>query len=122
MSITKPTAVAAQASASNAAGATATGAWVDLTDSYESSVLARITNGGTGPTAACTVRVDLSPDNGTTIYPGAGGSYSAMLAASTVYAASFPLGGDARYARTVFSGNTGQAVTVQADITKVTAL
>jgi len=121
MALTKSTAVA-QASASNSAGGTTTGAWIDLTGSYKSSIVALITNGGTGPTVGCTVRVDLSPDNGTTIYVGAGGRYTAGVANSGVYSALFDLSEDTMYARAVFTGNTGQSVTVQADATKVTAL
>lgn len=112
----------AQASASNAAAGTTTGSWIDLTTSYSASILAKITNGGTGPTIGCTVRVDLSPDNGTTIYSGAGGSYTAGVTASGVFQALFDMPESTMYARTVFTGNTAQAVTVQADVTALTAI
>jgi hypothetical protein len=121
VALTKTT-TAAQASATNTGGSTTTGSWIDVSGAYESSLLALITNGGTGPTLPCTARVDLSPNNGTTVYLGAGGSFAAGTAASAVYSAAFPLGGDAMYARVVFSGNTGQSVTVQADITRIAAL
>ena len=114
--------VAAQASASNAAAGTTTGSWIDLTSAYKASILALIINGATGPTVACTATVDLSPDNGTTVYPGAGGSFQAGITASTTYAAEFSLPEDTMYARVVFTGNTGQAVTVQADATKLTGI
>lgn len=121
MAITHAT-VAAQASASNSAAGTTTGSWIDLTAAYKASILAKITNGGTGPTVACTASIDLSPDNGTTVYAGAGGSYQAGVTASTTYAAEFSLPEDTMYARTVFTGNTAQAVTVQADVTKLTGI
>lgn len=114
--------VAAQASASNAAAGTTTGEWIDLTAAYKASVLVKITNGGTGPTVGCTASIDLSPDNGTTVYAGAGGAYLAGIVASGVYAAEFSLPEDTMYMRTVFTGNTGQAVTVQADVTKLTGI
>jgi len=114
--------VVAQASASNAAAGTTTGSWIDLTAAYKASILALITNGGTGPTVACTARIDLSPDNGTTIYTGAGGAFQAGITASTTYAAEFSLPEDTMYARIVFTGNTAQAVTVQADATKLTGI
>lgn len=120
MTITKLP-LAAQASVSNAALATTTGPWVDLTGAYGASLKVLITNGPTGPTQGCTARVDLSPDNGATVYPGAGGAYLAGVAASASFATAFPLEADEMYARVVFAGNTGQAVTVQADVTKVTA-
>lgn len=121
MALTKSTSVA-QSSASNSAGGTTTGSWIDLTGAYKASILALIANGGTGPTVGCTARVDLSPDNGTTVYVGAGGRYTAGVANSGTYSALFDLPEDTMYARVVFTGNTGQAVTVQADVTKVTAL
>jgi hypothetical protein len=121
MALTKST-TAAQASATNTGGSTTTGSWINITGAYKASILARILNGGTGPTIACSARVDLSPDNGTTVYIGAGGIYQAGTVASTDYAAMFDLPEDALYARVVFVGNTGQSVTVQADVTRVTAL
>lgn len=125
MALTKVT-VAAQASASNTAGSTTTGSWINVGSStyaaYKMSLLAKVTNGGTGPTVGCTVRVDLSPDNGTTVYTGAGGSYLAGTANSGVYAASFDLPEDTMYVRVAFTGNTGQTVTVQSDLTLLTAL
>lgn len=121
MAITHAT-VAAQASASNTAGSTATGSWIDVTASYKTSVLARITNGATGPTVACGCSIDLSPDNGTTTYAAAGGSFTAGVANNGIYAAAFDLPPDTMYFRTVFTGNTGQTVTVIADATKLTGI
>ncbi len=115
--------VPAVASATNAAAGTTTGAWIDLRPYYEKSILALITNGGTGPTLPCTARLDLSPNSGgSPAYIGAGGSFAAGLVASTTYAAEFPLSGAAMFGRVVFVGNTGQAVTVQADVTGITTL
>lgn len=106
---------AAQASATNTAGNTTTGSWINLTTKYEARLSGLITNGGTGPTVACSMIVDLSPDNGTTIYSGAGGQFQAGTTASTTYTGAFPdFAG--WYVRVRFTGNTGQSVTVQADI------
>lgn len=106
---------AAQASATNTATSTTTGSWINLTAKYEARLSGLITNGGTGPTVPCTMFVDLSPDNGTTIYSGAGGQFTAGVTASTSYYGAFPdFAG--WYVRTRFTGNTGQSVTVQADI------
>ena len=121
MAATHSTAVA-QTSTSNTAGSTTTGSWIDLTAVYSSTIYALITNGGTGPTVGCSVRVDLSTDNGTTIYQGVLGTYLAGTANSTTYWFAFSLPPDTMYARVVFTGNTGQAVTVQADIVKLTGL
>lgn len=119
MAITYSTA-AAQASATNTAGSTTTGSWIDITACITAVVLAKITNGGTGPTVACTCSIDLSPDNGSTVYAGAGGSFTAGTTSSTTYTGAFDVTGN-MYFRTVFSGNTAQSVTVQADVEKRTA-
>lgn len=121
MALTKSTA-AAQSSTSNSAGGTTTGSWIDVTGAYSVSVLAKITNGGTGPTVAASVAVDLSTDNGTTVYASVGGKKVAGTTNSAVYSFLFTLPPDTMYLRTVFTDNTGQAVTVQADITKITAI
>ena len=106
---------AVQASASNTAGNTTTSAWFDLRAKYEARLGGRILNGGTGPTLPCSMIVDLSPDNGTTIYIGAGGQFTAGVTASTEYDGAFPdFAG--WYIRVRFTGNTGQSVTVQADL------
>lgn len=121
MSATK-TKTTLQASTTNAAGNSTPSAWLALTGAYKASVLARILNGAVGPTIGCTVRVDLSPDNGATVYLGAGGNYLAGTANAAEFAVLFDLPEDAMYVRVVFFGNTGQAVTVQADVTAVTGL
>ena len=122
MSFTTST-VVAQAGVSNGANATTTGSFINVSDAYDKTLLVLITNQTTGPTLPCTARVDFSPDGGTTVYPGAGGYFTAGVAGGFAqYAAAFPLPSDTRYVRVVFTGNTGQPVAVQADITKVTAL
>lgn len=119
MALTKAT-VAFQASATNTAGSTATGSWIDLTGAYECLLSALITNGATGPTVACSVIVDVSPDNGTTVYEFA--RATAGTANSGTFYFNFNLPAGVMYARTRFTGNTGQSVTVQADGEKVTAI
>lgn len=121
MAITKGT-TAAVASTASSAGGTVTGSWIDLTASYSASLLAMITNTASGPTVGCTVRCDLSPDNGTTVYQGVAGiATGSTVASSTTYYA-FPLPPDVMYARAVFTGHTGSSVLVQADITKLTGI
>lgn len=105
---------AALASTSIVAATPTTGSWINLTAKYEARLGCRILNGATGPTIGCTASVDLSPDNGTTIYIGAGGQFTAGVTNSAEYDGAFPdFAG--WYARVVFSGNTAQNVTGQAD-------
>jgi len=109
-----------QASASNAAGATATSSWIDLITAAGGLVCCKITNGGTAPTIACSASVDLSPDNGTTAYNDfAVGTAGLVISAVYNFFVDVPPG--TRYLRTRFTGNTGQAVTVQADFQKLTS-
>lgn len=121
MALTK-TAQSVQASATNSAGGTTTSAAFDA--NYGASIVARVTNGGTGPTVACDAVLEVSNDGGTTWFEW--DRQTAGLVASTAYPMAFKLGiGDGadfgKY-RVKFSGNTGQSVTVQADAETTTAL
>jgi len=109
MAVTK-TARTLQALATNAAGATTTGEALDLTTALGLSGTARITNGSTAPTVAGAFSVEVSND-GATWRPWF--TAKAGLTASTNYDFPFSLPPEILYARSVFSGNTGQGVTVE---------
>ena len=100
-----------QSSASNAAGGTTTGTGIDLRQSTDAAVTAKITNGATGPTVACNAICQISPDN-STWYEWARGTGG--LANNGVYVYGWRVPRAFAYARVQFSGNTGQAVTVEA--------
>lgn len=100
-----------QSSASNTAGSTTTSSSLDLTTAYGAGIMAKITNGGTGPTVGCTVTINVSSDNSTWKYFQAA---TAGVANSAVYAFAFDLPPWVMYAQAVFTGNTGQTVTVEA--------
>lgn len=114
MALTK-TAQTPQASATNAAAATATGSWLDV--NYGVSGVAVVTNGGTGPTVPCDFVIEVSNDGGTTAFEWS--RQTALAANSAVTRFPFALGigngGDFGKYRTKFTGNTVQGVTVQAD-------
>jgi hypothetical protein len=110
-----------QSSASNAAGGTLTSTtWGDgstgigalTTSPGINTVMALVTNGGTGPTVGCTVTVNISGDGLTGWKQHA--QATAGTASSTAYPFEFDLPHATRYAQVVFSGNTGQAVQVEA--------
>lgn len=106
--------VVLQASASNAAGATATGAgWVDISGRGGGLVSAKVVNGATGPSAGCAFFLDVSPD-GTDVYESFGYGL-ADVANNGVYPFHVHVPFGTRFIRSRFTGNTGQAVTVQAD-------
>lgn len=100
-----------QSSATNTAGSTTTGSAVALTTSYGCLMTATITNGGTGPTVACDFIVEVSNDNFSAdtkeVYRA-----TASTVANEVNSYVFELPGAVMYARSKFTGNTGQSVTV----------
>lgn len=100
-----------QASATNSAAGTTTGSGVDLTTSFGVVVMLKVTNGGTGPTIACDMIVQISRDN-TNWIEFARRTASAANSAESVFNVEIPA--SVLYARTVFSGNTAQDVTVEA--------
>ena len=106
MALTK-TAQAVQASASNAAGDTTNSA--AFTTNYGVSGVAKITNGGTGPTVGCDFVIEVSSDGGTTWREWS--RQTAGVAASTTYTFAFALGigagADFAHYRVRFLGNVG---------------
>ncbi len=121
MALTK-TAQAPQASATNTAGSTTTGS--ANTTNYGVSGVAKITNGGTGPTVGCDFVIQVSNDGGTTWFEWS--RQTAGVTNSGVYLFPWRLGigsgADFGHYRTVFTGNTAQSVTVQADAETTTTI
>lgn len=99
-----------QASTTNAAAATTTGSSIDLSTALGLSGTARITNGATAPTVACSFSIEVSNDN-SVWRPWL--TATAGLTAATSYNFPFSLPAEILYARSIFGGNTGQAVTVE---------
>lgn len=107
------------ASASNAAGATTRGT-LNVNDKYGGIVTMKITNGGTGPTAACVGRVMVSHED-TLPTAGAAGadwktvwSFSGSTGNSATIEQAYTFGPEVRHIQIEFTGNTAQAVTVEA--------
>jgi len=111
------------ASTSNAAAGTTRGR-LDLTaetgDVYGGIVTLKITNGGSGPTAPCVANVLISHE---TTLPAAGGSgadwktlasFTATTSNNAVLEQYWTFGPEVRHIEIEFTGNTGQAVTVEA--------
>ena len=107
------------ASASNAAGATTRGT-IDLSAVYGGIVTMKITNGGTGPTAQCEGRVLISHADTLPAAASAGADWKTIwrfgggTTNSAVTEQSFQFGPEVRHLEVEFTGNTGQAVTVEA--------
>lgn len=100
-----------QSSATNTAGSTTTGSTVSLTTSYGCLMTATITNGGTGPTVACDFIVEVSNDNFSADTKEVFRA-TASVANSAVSSFAFELPAAVMYARSKFTGNTAQSVTV----------
>ena len=107
------------ASASNAVGATTRGT-IDLSAVYGGIVTMKITNGGTGPTAQCEGRVLISHADTLPAAASAGADWKTIwrfgggTTNSAVTEQSFQFGPEVRHLEVEFTGNTGQAVTVEA--------
>lgn len=107
------------ASASNAAGATTRGT-IDLSAVYGGIVTLKITNGGTGPTVQCEGRVLISHADTLPTAASAGADWKTIwrfgggTTNSAVTEQSFQFGPEVRHLEVEFTGNTGQAVTVEA--------
>ncbi len=109
-----------QVSASNAAGATATGGAVGLATGYGAIISVQITNGATGPTVGCTCTIEGTYDGGTNWFPIK--EMTAYITALAVYDWLVEIPMAVQEVRSVFTGNTGQAVTVEAVGSHITAI
>lgn len=116
------------ASTSNAAGSTTRGTR-DMRGKHGGLLTAKITNGGTGPTVQCTATVLIAHNSGATPTAGSEGAdwktYAVLGGGGTTASAVTPLSmviPPCCHVEVEFTGNTGQAVTVEAIITDYTDL
>lgn len=119
------TAATVVASASNAAGGTTRGT-LDLTGFYGGPMTLKITNGATGPTAQCQCNVLVAHNAATPAAASAGADWKTLfsfgggttaLAVTEQYLNVAP---GVMQLEVEFTGNTGQAVTVEAYMSKLT--
>lgn len=108
-----------QAATVNAAGASTTRATLNLTTALGLLLMARVTNGATAPTVGCTVLVEVSNDNVNwrQFQAPVGGTDN-----SGVYDFAIRIPPEVMYLGVTFTGNTGQAVTVEAVGHELTSL
>ena len=88
---------------------------------YGAAVHIKLTNGATGPTVAAQVQIETSGDNSE--WYAMGGPLVGLTSNNGIAswgAIEIPIG--VEYVRLVAGSNTGQAVTVDADISNVTAI
>ena len=108
------------ASASNAAAATTRGA-IDVRDKDGGIITIKITNGATAPTEKCVATVMIAHDTGTTPATGAAGATWKTLTSvdgpggdSEIAEHSYQFGPEVMHVQVEFTGNTVEAVTVEA--------
>lgn len=122
MALTKTKSVIV-ASASNAAGGTTRG--TDDTRTKDGGIVTmKITNGATGPTVQCEGRVLISHDIGVTPAAASAGAdwktvyrFGGGTTANAVTEMSYEFGPGVQHIEVEFTGNTGQSVTVEAEMT-----
>lgn len=120
MAISKTVAAIWQA-VSQDAGATTTSDPVDLRLAYGSTVNIKATNGAAGPTVSAQVQIQVSEDN--TEWYNFGGALVASLGNNVVSQwGGIEIPAAINYLRLVGSGNTGQAVQLDADISTITEI
>jgi len=113
------------ASASNAAGATTRGT-IDLEAVYGGMLTLKITNGGTGPTVQCTANVLVAHNATLPTAASAGADWKTMYTigggttASAVTELAIPIEASVMALEVEFTGNTGQAVTVESYFSELT--
>jgi hypothetical protein len=95
---------------------------ISLTTTYGSQVDIKLTNGGTGPTVAAQVQVVVGNDATPTLATNFGGALVGSLGNSAIsyFSVEIPIGVES--VQLVAGSNTGQNVTVDADISSVTGL
>lgn len=106
-------------SASNGAGSSTNGTELDLSTAYGALVCAKITNGGTGPTVGCDFVVYVGESTGTKR------EFSRQTAPTTNSAVTefvVEIPPSAMFVNVTFTGNTGQAVTVECYAQELTTI
>jgi hypothetical protein len=95
---------------------------VDLSAGYGAQVDVKLTNGATGPTVAAQVQIQVAADTGGTLWVNFGGPLVGTTANSGVssWSVEIPIG--VNRLQLVAGSNTGQAVTVDADLSNVTGI
>lgn len=115
------------ASGSNAAGATTRGT-LDLRTAQGGLLTLKITNGATGPTVQCQANILAAHNSGSTPAAAAAGtdwktlwSVGGGTTANAITEQSMEVGPGVMHLEVEFTGNTGQAVTVEAYLSEITS-
>ena len=114
------------AGTSNAASATTRGV-LDLRTAQGGLLTLKITNGATGPTAQCEGRILVAVNDGATPTAASAGAdwktiwrFGGGTTANAVTEQSLEIAPGVQHLEVEFTGNTGQAVTVEAYLSEIT--
>ncbi len=105
-----------------AGAADVTGTAVDLSTGYGAQLDIKLTNGATGPTVPAQVQIEVANDTAGTLYVKYGGPLVGVTTNSAVSSWSVDLPASVARVRLVSGSNTVQNVTLDADISQVTAI
>ena len=119
MAVSKTLRTIIAAATSNSAAGTTTGTAFDLSSALGALLTAKITNGGTGPTIAASVKVYTSADN-TNFKLFA--TLTGDVTASSVNEWPVDIPPTVKYVRADVTGNTAQAVTCEAFLQELTTV
>ncbi len=124
--LTKAARTLIAASTSNAAGATTRGT-LDLRTAQGGLLTFKITNGATGPTVQCQANILAAHNSGSTPTAASAGtnwktlwSVGGGTIANAITEQSMEVGPGVMHLEVEFTGNTGQAVTVEAYLSEIT--
>lgn len=116
------------ASSSNAAGGTTRGT-LDLRTKFGGELTFKVTNGGTGPTVGCTINILIAHNGGATPTAGSAGTdwkthrtFTHTTTNSAIGEWSINISEKIMHLEVEFTGNTGQAVTVEAFLSELTSI
>ena len=125
--LTKTPRTLVAAGTSNGAGSTTRGT-LDLRTALGGLLTIKMTNGSTGPTVQCTANVLVAHNSGSTPTAASAGSDWKTLWSvgggttnSAVTEQSMEVGPGVMHIEVEFTGNTGQAVTVEAYLSEITS-
>lgn len=125
--LTKTPRTLVAAATSNAAGATTRGT-LDLRTAQGGLLTLKITNGATGPTVQCQANVLIAHSSGATPTEASAGadwktlwSVGGGTTANVITEQSMEVGPGVMHLEVEFTGNTGQAVVVEAYLSEITS-
>lgn len=125
MAITKSRTSIWSAQTLTAGAGNTSSSWIDLSSVYSALVDIVLTNGATGPTVAAQVQIQVAADynaGSPTLITQLGGPLVGLTSNNGVAYFPIEIPAGAAALRLVAGSNTAQNVTVDADISKVTAI